>query len=214
MTFQPSIAPAPVDSASHGELGCAEVEGLLTEAMLDNDVLREQVTMYERADAQRQQEMDILRAEAVRLRALVGDMGKKMRTAVDSSQGTASQIEMLLAELDAAEAAAVPVGTLVASTVGVEQMTATYRAVSKVTRGPLPPAIMVAVRENEDVIRAAMDAAGAEALTKVVKSAVRRRKAAKKPGRKVAARKSAAARRLQARKPGTSAVAAVPAMGA
>ena len=192
MTFQPSIAPAPVHSAPHGELGCAEVEGLLTETMLDNDVLREQVSMYERSDATRQHEMDMLRSEAVRLRALVGDMGKKMRNAVDSSHGTASQIEILLAELDAAEAAAVPVGTLVAATVSVEQMTVAYRAASRVMRGPLPPAVVAAVRENETTIQAAMDEAGAAALVKVVKAAVRRRKAAKRKGaRKTVTRKPA-----------------------
>ena len=188
--LQPSLMPAM--SGAHGELGCAEVEGLLTETMLDNDMFREQVAMYEQVDAARQREMDVLRSEAVRLRALVGDMGKKMRNAVDSSHGTASQIEILLAELDAAEAAAVPVGTLVAATVSVEQMTAVYRAASKVKHGPLPPAVVAAVRENDAVIRSAMEDAGAQALVKVVKAAVRRRKAAKRKGtRKTVARKPA-----------------------
>jgi hypothetical protein len=166
------------EPAAHGELGCADVEALLTEAVIESDTLRDQVAMYEQMDRSRQADMDEMALRCARLQALVGDVSKKMRRAVDTKEGSASQIEMLLLELEAAEAAAVPEGTLMTATLSVDQMTALYRGASRVTRGPLPPAVVAAVKDAEGEIVAAMQAAGEEVLAKTVKSAVRRRKAA------------------------------------
>lgn len=200
MTDQPSPTFPAAEGSPHGELGCAEVDLLLTEVMTEadrvqaeNDALRDQNALYRRTDEARQVEMDQLRAESVRLRALVGDMGTKMRKARDNADGADSQVAMLLSELEAAEAAAVPMDTLLYATLTRAEMTTLYRQASKITRGPLPPAVNEAVSAAENDIRAAMVAAGQDALAKTIRTAVRRRRAAQKktPPRPAATRKVA-----------------------
>jgi chromosome segregation ATPase len=171
----------------HDGLACHDVEALLAETSADNEVLRDRLGAYEAADAARQVEMDDLRAEAERIRAVLTDLRKKTHGALDERGALDEQMHILLTELQAAEQAAVPADTLAAATVSHADLLARYRRASLVTRGPLPPSVTAAVQNSLSDIQEAMVEAGQAALEEVVRREVRRRRASSRPVRRSAA---------------------------
>lgn len=152
----------------HGENTCADVEAMLTDAL-------DESRMVIAADAARQAEMDMLRMEVTRTRALMGEMRKKVGNLADQREGMDDQVAILYAELEAAERDAVPADSLTFAVISRSEVLAAYRAASKVTRGPLPPAVAAAVDAATEEIREAMAEAGRAALTAAVTRAVRAR---------------------------------------
>jgi predicted nuclease with TOPRIM domain len=174
----------------HGEVSCADTEAILAETIAENDGLRDENAMLKSADAARQAEMDALRMESARTRALLAEMRKKMGNISDERSGMDSQVKFLLDELEAAERDAVPADSFTFAVIAQSEVVSTYRAASRITRGPLPPAITEAVQAAAPAIREAMEAAGQAELSKVVAREVRRRRRAQGGAARGAARRA------------------------
>ena len=163
------------DSDVHGENTCADVEAMLTEVSEALDGARDENAMLMAADAARQAEMDALRLSSARRDALFAEMRKKVGNLSDQHEGLDTQVTILLKELEAAEADAVPADSLTHGIISHSEVVAAYRAASGVTRGPVPPVIAAAVEAAAETIRARMEEAGRAALAEAMTGAVRAR---------------------------------------
>lgn len=171
---------APEATRTHGELDCADAEALLHENTVENSDLRARLTLAKQAQRDAEEHLDLARLEADRLRALLDDVNLKNAKVANERDSMAAQIKFLHEELAALETDALPQGTLVYGALPQTMLTTEYRAVSRITRGPLPPAITAAVTEAKDTITEAMVEAGREALVAVVRREVRRRRRARR----------------------------------
>jgi hypothetical protein len=183
-TLHPTTAEAATDQVDpHGDVACADVEAMLAEAVADADAAREEVAMLRAADAARQADMDAVREEVTRVRALLAEYREAAGRSLAFDGDLESQVEMVLGELAAAEAVAVPAGTVVLGTLRRADVTAAYRAESRVTRGTVPPSVVEAVQEAQEEIAEAMIVAGRAAARRVVAAEVAHRSATGRSGR-------------------------------
>ena len=165
-----------LDISTHDDLDCPDVNVLLSEA---SDQLREAAEQIATLQAQAAATEALLSAterRATMLAALNEDLTKQYRKISDDRGSLSVQVSILHEELAAAEKDAVPVNSLLFSALPREQVTAIYRRVSRVTRGPLPPSVLSAVDAASADIVDAMAAAGTEALEATIRREVRRRR--------------------------------------
>lgn len=167
-----------VASRAHGELTCEDAEALLHDTTANVDSLRAQnaVTLQTNDDQLRQ--IDLLRVEADRLRALLDDVSAKNRNLAEERDGLKEQNLLLHEELAAVEPYLIPEDTIVFGAVSRDHMVAEYRRASRITRGPLPPSVVQAVESSFAEVSEVMAEAGAEAVATIVRREVRRRRRA------------------------------------
>lgn len=165
-----------VVSGAHGGLDCGDAEAILAESTAEAAALRAELDSLRDQRDQALREADTVRLEASRLRALFDDVSRKNTSLINERDDLAAQVKYVNEELAALEQDAVPEGTMVYGTVSREQMVAMYRQVSRIARGPLPPAVVDAVHDGHADIVASMETAGREALSVIIRREVRRRR--------------------------------------
>ena len=187
-----------VEGGPHGDLECADVEAMVADFAATAEA--ERITAQEtRAEldaalnslATAHADIEHLRIERQRLIALVNTHQAKHGDLADDRDSLAEQVQILAAELDAAETCALPEGTVLHATISEADVRQAYRAASRVTRGPLPPSITQAVNDESQAIVTAMQEAAQQVLADIVRRAVRRRRRARARG---SARTTAASR--------------------
>lgn len=166
---------APLAPCAHGELDCADAETMLAEATHENGNLHQQITGLINTHVSMEHEMDLVRLERDRLRALLDDITRKQDILANERDDLAGQVKYLNEELAAVESDVVPEGTLMFAALSREEMVAEYRRASRITRGPLPPSVLAAVEAGRESIVEAMTETGRAALVAVVRREVRRR---------------------------------------
>lgn len=156
---------------THGDLVCLDVDLLLNDAAQEIAELKARL-----ADAEAQTAAAHHRADMVM--SLNAETDKRYTVVRDERDALAEQVKILNEELAAAEKDAIPMGTLTYGTVPQDLLMSTYRHVSRVSRGPAPRSVTEAVQAAVPEVRAAMEAAGREAVETVVRREVRRRRRA------------------------------------
>lgn len=176
MTIQSiDLLTSPVDTDSqHDGATCTDIEALLAEATMEIDILRSRLD-----------DEDRLRREVTQSRALVSDLRKRLDHESDTSAALKQQNAILLDELQAAEADTIEPGSLTHAAIDGGQVTALYRQVSRITRGPVPPAILTATQQAAPSIAEAMHETGIKMLAEIVRREHRRRRRAQAPSRRV-----------------------------
>jgi len=165
-----------MSSSAHGDLDCGTVESLLTEAVHDVEVLRDEVTEVTRVDSARSAELDALRSSNNLMQALVNDLRKKVEGLQGENAALTSQVSIMFDELAAAERDTLPTGTVTFASVTTTHVVDMYRRISRVNRGPVPPSVHAAVEAAAATIREVMHEAGQVETEKVVRREVRRRR--------------------------------------
>lgn len=161
---------------SHGDLDCVDAETMLHEVTMENAHLRARLATVLADRAAMESEIDLMRLDGDRLRALLSDVSTKNTHLTEERDDLTAQVKFLNEELAAVEADAVPEGTLLFAALAREEMVAQYRRASRITRGPLPPSVLAVVDGAREEIAEAMREAGREALKVVVGREVRRRR--------------------------------------
>lgn len=160
----------------HGELDCADMESLLASATVENGELRAQNGIFAAAADANLAEIESLRHEMGRLRALLREVSDKADIVASERDSLQVQVDVLTQEYMLAEKAATPEGTLLFAALPDSLVTSTYRQVSRIRRGPLPPVVRQEVVAARADVVAAMTEAGEAAVTAVVRRVVRRRR--------------------------------------
>lgn len=200
-----------VNIRAHGEIDCADAETLLQGALLDLADARARLALYESVGGAAGEETDRLRAivgdlefENARLRHLLEDHVRKSTKVAEERDDYRTQVKYLAEELAATEAGQVPDGTWAFAPIAEAEVMAAYRRISRITRGPLPPAIRTALEEGKEVILAAMAQTGSEEVTVLLRREVRRRRRARST-RSTRGRSTSAQSRSQTRaRPGSA----------
>ena len=156
---------------THDELGCLDVDLLLGDVMAENAALK--VRLVELG-----QQVAAERHRAEMAQSLHLETEKRFRVADEDREALAAQVKILHEELTVTEKDALPVGTVVYGTVSRDEVLGIYRRVSRIFRGPAPHCVSDAVESAAADVRAAMEAAGREAVEVVVRREVRRRRRA------------------------------------
>lgn len=164
------------DIAPHGDLECADVEALMAEATESANQSRARADFLATQLAAAEAEANHLRTERARLIALVNAIQSKHTLIADDRDSLVEQVDLLTDEITAMDQALIPEGSVLFAALTNDEVRSTYREVSRVSRGPLPPAIHDAVRAERALVEDAMRTAGQEALRSVIRRAVRRRR--------------------------------------
>lgn len=162
----------PVDY--HDDLACVDIDLLLTEATDEVARLKEILLATEAALVSSEHRADMLGS-------LNTDLSKRYQKVTEDRDALAVQVKMVHDELAAAEKDALPADTLTYAALPRDLMVSTYRSASRITRGPLPPAVVSAVEAAREEIEEAMTVAGRSALDAVVRREVRRRRRNQRP---------------------------------
>lgn len=163
------VSVLQVEECTHDDLGCVDVDLLLSDAMTENADLKARLSAMA-------EELAAANHRADMAQSLRRDTEKRYALAADAREALAVQVKLVHEELAAAEEAAVPVGTLVYGTVSRDLVMAAYRRFSRVGRGPVPGSVTAAVEAAVPEVVAVMEAAGREAVEVVVRREVRRRR--------------------------------------
>lgn len=177
----------PVDY--HDDLACADIDLLLTEATDEVARLKEMLLATEAALITSQSALHSSEHRADMLGSLNADLSKRYQKVTEDRDALAVQVKMVHDELTAAEKDALPADTLTHAALPRDLMVSTYRSASRITRGPLPPAVVSAVEAAREEICAAMTTAGQATLDTVVRREVRRRRRTQRPARTGTARR-------------------------
>lgn len=177
MTLAASACPADLDLRPHGELDCIDAEAILAETTTENRGLRTDNAVLAEANSALRATNDLLLAENRRLISLANSYADKYGTIADDRDSLAEQVDMLTEEYMAVEESMLPEGTVTYEALTDSEVTAAYRATSRICRGPVPPAIREAVAATTE-IRDAMSQAKSEALLNLMRREVRRRRRA------------------------------------
>lgn len=163
--------------SAHGDLDCATVEAILTDSANEAAELREENEQLHAVDAARQAEMDALRGEVNRSRALISELSKKLGKVSEERSALDEQISLVFAELTATEADAVPADTYAFAVLPQSETLAAYRKAARVRTGPLPREVQDELAAAKESVSEAMLEAGRVVAEAVVRRAVRRRNA-------------------------------------
>ena len=160
--------------STHGDLGCADVENLLTEITAEAAAKGDRLADLEAEYLAVAQDAEVARREAARGQALIAEIRQKLDGVSDEKGALAAQIHIIMTEMDALEEVALPLGTFTHSVVSDADVLATYRQVTRIRRGPMPQTMVTRLANAHDEITDAMTAAGAAVVEDLIRKETRR----------------------------------------
>ncbi|MGV8845815.1 MAG: hypothetical protein ACOH1Y_12510 [Propionicimonas sp.] len=159
---------------AHGDLGCLDVESLLTEVTGEAAAKGDRLADMEAKFLIATRDADQARREAARAQALISEIRVKFQGVSEAKGALSAQVDIIMSEMDAMEEAALPLGTFTHAVVSDADILATYRQVTRIRRGPMPQAMAARVAGAQDQISQAMSEAGAAVVEDVIRKETRR----------------------------------------